>query len=207
MKIEICGAVKSYGGLKVLDGLSLSLPTTGTVCFFGPSGCGKSTLLNCIAGLESLDFGQISGIKDKRISYLFQEDRLLPWNTAAQNIAVVLPGTNRTQRAVDWLNLVGLNGVENQYPGQLSGGMRRRVAIARALAYGGDVYLLDEPFQRLDEQNKNRIADFIEEKTKGKLKILVTHDWQVAKRLSDTIYILNGVPLKIMDKIIKKDAK
>lgn len=207
MKIEIRGAVKSYGDLKVLDGLSLSLPSSGTVCFFGPSGCGKSTLLNCIAGLESLDFGQISGTKDKRISYLFQEDRLLPWNTAVQNIAAVLPGKNGTTQALDWLRLVGLDGVEHQYPCQLSGGMRRRVAIARALAYGGDIYLLDEPFQRLDAKNKDRVADFIEEETTGKLKILVTHDKHVAQRLSDIVYILDGLPLRIMDKIINKDTK
>jgi ABC-type nitrate/sulfonate/bicarbonate transport system ATPase subunit len=85
--------------------------------------------------------------------------------------------------------------------------MKRRIAIARAMAYGGDIYLLDEPFQRLDARNRSRIANFIEEKTKGKLKILVTHDQKEAERLSDIIYILDGIPLKIMDKIVNKGAK
>ncbi|XOQ44620.1 MAG: ABC transporter domain-containing protein [Clostridium sp.] len=207
MNIEIRDAVKSYGSLKVLDRLSMSLPSTGTVCLFGPSGCGKSTLLNCLAGLEMLDSGQICGTKDRRICYLFQEDRLLPWNTAVQNISAVLRGKNSEKQAAEWLRLVGLDGAEHQYPCQLSGGMKRRIAIARAMAYGGDIYLLDEPFQRLDARNRSRIANFIEEKTKGKLKILVTHDQKEAERLSDIIYILDGIPLKIMDKIVNKGAK
>lgn len=201
MGIEIRNAEKSYGGVKVLEGLSLSLPSSGTVCLFGPSGCGKSTLLNCIAGLETLDSGGISGAENLRISYLFQEDRLLPWSTAAQNIAAVLPREDRMLRAAEWLRLVGLSSAQEKYPCQLSGGMRRRVAIARALAFGGDLFLLDEPFQRLDSHSKTEIADFIAETTAGKLKILVTHDRVEADRLSDVIYILNGIPLKILDKI------
>ena len=206
MNIEIQDAMKAYGSVSVLDGFSLSLPSHGTVCLFGPSGCGKSTLLNCIAGLESLDSGLISGIEQKQISYLFQEDRLLPWSTAEQNISAVLPGENSRERALDWLHLVGLDGVGNQYPCQLSGGMRRRVAIARAMAYGGDIYLLDEPFQRLDVHNRRQIADCIEQTTADKLKILVTHDQQEAKRLSDIIYILDGIPLKILDIITRKES-
>ncbi|WP_164919028.1 MULTISPECIES: ABC transporter ATP-binding protein [Acutalibacteraceae] len=205
MGIEIRNAFKSYKSVKVLDGLSLSFPDSGTVCLFGPSGCGKSTLLNCIAGLETLDAGWISGAENLRISYLFQEDRLLPWSTAAQNIAAVLPGRNRMPQALEWLRRVGLDGAQDQYPCQLSGGMRRRVAIARALAFGGDLFLLDEPFQRLDSRSRRKIADLIEKTTAGKLKILVTHDREEADRLSEVICILSGIPLKILDKITNKD--
>ncbi|MCI1964538.1 MAG: ATP-binding cassette domain-containing protein [Oscillospiraceae bacterium] len=201
MEIKVQNAVKSYGSIKVMDGLSLSFPSDGTACLFGPSGCGKSTLLNCMAGLETLDSGLISGVKNLQISYLFQEDRLLPWNTAAQNIAAVLQGKDRMPRAEEWLRRVGLGGARQQYPCQLSGGMRRRVAIARALAFGGDLFLLDEPFQRLDAHSKNEIADLIEKTTAGKPKIMVTHDREEANRLSDIIYILDGIPIKILDKM------
>lgn len=201
MKIEIRNAVKSLKGTKILDGLSLSLPDSGTVCLFGPSGCGKSTLLNCIAGLEPLDAGRISGTENLRISYLFQEDRLLPWSTAAQNIAAVLPRENGMPQALEWLRRVGLDGAQDKFPCELSGGMRRRVAIARALAFGGDLFLLDEPFQRLDSLSRLKIAALIQETTAEKLKILVTHDREEAERFSDVICILNGIPLKILDKI------
>jgi NitT/TauT family transport system ATP-binding protein len=205
MEIEIQNAGKSYHGVKILDGLSLSIPTAGTVCLFGPSGCGKTTLLNCIAGLETLDFGRITGTENLRISYLFQEDRLLPWSTAAQNIAAVLPRENRMLRAAQWLRRVGLEDAQEKYPCQLSGGMRRRVAIARALAFGGDLFLLDEPFQRLDSRSKTEIENLIAMTTAGKSIILVTHDREAAGHLSNLIYILDGIPLKILDKITNND--
>lgn len=201
MEIKVQNAVKSYGSTVILDHFSFLVPSGGTVCLFGPSGCGKSTLLNCIAGLESLDSGKITGTEKKKISYLFQEDRLLPWCTALENISVVLPRHTDPSLARKWLDLVGLDAEWNKYPSQLSGGMRRRVAIARALVYGGDVFLMDEPFQRLDAANKKKAAELIAETTVGKSKILVTHDKREANQLSDIIYILDGIPTRILDKI------
>lgn len=206
MNIEIRKAVKSYRGLVVLDGFSLSLPPRGTVCLIGPSGCGKTTLLNCISGLETLDSGSVSGVRNLKIAYLFQEDRLLPWNTAEQNVAAALPKKSRSQ-AREWLSLVGLEAARNQYPSQLSGGMRRRVALARTLAYGGDLYLLDEPFQRLDDCNREKIAELIRERTAGRLSVLVTHDRREADCLADLVYFLSGTPIKIWDKWDKASQK
>jgi ABC-type nitrate/sulfonate/bicarbonate transport system ATPase subunit len=205
MELEIKNAEKRFDGQTVLRNFSLKLPQIGTVCFFGPSGCGKTTLLNCIAGLETLDSGEIVGTKNHRISYLFQEDRLLPWVSASENVAVVLRGSasQNAAAACEWLERVGLSGEENKRPKELSGGMRQRVAIARALAYGGDLYLLDEPFHALDEKAKADIIALFNEQTPQALKILVTHDAREAELLADITYVLSGPPLNIVNTITK----
>lgn len=198
MSIELKHICKNFNGQKVIDDFSLTLPEKGTVCFFGPSGCGKTTLLNCIAGLLPLDGGSVSGLEYKKISYIFQEDRLLPWVTANENVAVV---TNEDkQSASEWIRLVGLENAENKHPNELSGGMRQRVSIARALAYGGDILLMDEPFHALDSKSRDQVITLIKEKTQDKLKILVTHSMEEAQLLADTIYFLKGIPLRIVDK-------
>lgn len=198
MSIEIKHIHKEFNGQKIIDDFSLSLPEKGTVCFFGPSGCGKTTLLNCIAGLLPLDGGSISGLEHKKISYIFQEDRLLPWVTANENVAVVTNADK--QSASEWIRLVGLENAENKHPNELSGGMRQRVSIARALAYGGDILLMDEPFHALDSKSRDQVITLIKEKTQDKLKILVTHSMEEAQLLADTIYFLKGIPLRIVDK-------
>ncbi len=194
MGIEVRNAWKRLGGQAIFEGLNLKFPEQGTICLFGASGCGKSTLLNCIAGIISLDQGEIIGVSGKKIAYLFQEDRLLPWATAQENISIVLQ--NREMEAEKWLAYVGLAGEGNKYPRELSGGMRRRVAIARALAYGGDILLLDEPFRGLDEENKNVAANLIWKTETAPLKILVTHDRHEAEQFGDEIWFLEGPPLK-----------
>ncbi len=198
MSIEIKHIHKEFNGQKIIDDFSLSLPEKGTVCFFGPSGCGKTTLLNCIAGLLPLDGGSISGLEHKKISYIFQEDRLLPWVTANENVAVVTNADRKS--ASEWIRLVGLENAENKHPNELSGGMRQRVSIARALAYGGDILLMDEPFHALDSKSRDQVITLIKEKTQDKLKILVTHSMEEAQLLADTIYFLKGIPLRIVDK-------
>jgi NitT/TauT family transport system ATP-binding protein len=162
--------------------------------------CGKTTLLNCIAGLLPLDGGSISGAEHKKFSYVFQEDRLLPWVTANENVAVALNlGKPAYTQASQWLKLVGLEDAQNKHPNELSGGMRQRVSIARALAYGGDVLLMDEPFHALDSKSRDQIISLIKEKTPNILKILVTHSMEEAKMLADVTYIFEGIPLKITD--------
>lgn len=205
MELDIKNASKRFEGKTVLDDFSLKFPQSGVVCLFGPSGCGKTTLLNCIAGLEHLDSGEIAGEKGHKISYLFQEDRLLPWISARENVAAVLHGNEQqnAEEAARWLSLVGLRGEEEKFPNELSGGMRQRVAIARALAYGGDLYLLDEPFHALDAEAKQDVIALIREKTPNALKILVTHDAAAAETLSDIIYFLSGPPVKIINTITK----
>lgn len=205
MELEIRNANKQFEGKTVLKDFSLKFPQSGVVCLFGPSGCGKTTLLNCIAGLEHLDSGEMAGITGRKISYLFQEDRLLPWISANENIAAVLHGSaqQNVKKASGWLAQVGLSGEEEKHPDELSGGMRQRVAIARALAYGGDLYLLDEPFHALDETTKQEVISLILEKTPDALKILVTHDAEEAKSLADITYVLSGPPVRIVHTITK----
>ena len=203
MELEIRNAVKRFEDKTVLNEFSLKFPKQGVVCLFGPSGCGKTTLLNCIAGLEKLDSGEILGLQNRKISCLFQEDRLLPWISARDNISVVLraAGGENFAKAEELLAKVGLAGEGNKRPDQLSGGMRQRVSIARALAYGGDIYLMDEPFHALDDAKKQEIIALFREMTPDALKILVTHDKREAELLADVICFLSGPPLEIVHTI------
>ena len=170
MPIEIRSLQAGYGEAPVLDRVSLTLPDQGVVAFTGPSGSGKTTLLRVLAGLLLPQAGSVKGLAGKRISMVFQEDRLLPWCTVRQN--VVLAGDEKTARSC--LAQVELEEDMDRYPGALSGGMQRRVAIARALCFRGDVLMLDEPFKGLDDALKTRLIPHIRQS--APLIFLVTHD-------------------------------
>jgi NitT/TauT family transport system ATP-binding protein len=160
----------------VLSGISLTLPENGAVALVGPSGSGKTTLLRVLAGLERPKDGQVEGLSGKRVTMVFQEDRLLPWYSAFENVLLALPDTmpDRERVARNWLSCMELADAADQLPAELSGGMCRRVALARALAYGGDILLLDEPFNGLDDALRSRVAAHI--KNAAPLIVLVTHD-------------------------------
>ncbi len=153
----------AYGGKPIFDGLNLSLGEI--TCVTGPSGCGKTTLLRLVAGLLIPQSGTITGVPD-RVSMVFQEDRLLPWCTALENIAAVLPPAEEN-KAEKWLERVELGSLRDSYPDTMSGGQRRRVALARALAYsweipaGGGLLILDEPFKGFDPELTDRMAALI----------------------------------------------
>ena len=206
MKLTIQDACKSYEGHPVLEQLCLELPEKGTVCLFGPSGCGKTTLFNCIAGLEKLDSGAILGMEGRRVAYMFQEDRLLPWINARENVEVVQRHSDEKQ-AQKWLEAVGLGEDGDKCPSELSGGMRQRVALARALAFGGDVILLDEPFRALDPKTRLRMETLVQEHSREALKLLVTHDREEAQFLADQILYLEGPPLRIVRREIPSDRR
>lgn len=200
MNLEITHAFKSYGGREVLRDFTLQFPESGVFCLFGPSGCGKTTLVNCLAGLTPLDSGSVAGTKGRRISCVFQEDRLLPWASAEENIAAVFHDRKEgLRKAAEWLRKVGLQGEEKKKPREMSGGMCRRVALARALAYGGDLFLLDEPFQRLDEKNRENMMKLTLEAVQGKLAVFITHNLAEKDKMADVSYILDGTPLKIVE--------
>lgn len=190
-----------YGEQVVLADFSLSLPETGTVALMGPTGCGKTTLLRVLSGLLEPQSGRVCGLAGKRVAVLFQEDRLLPWLSARDNVAAVLE-KGETARAEQALRDVGLP--ENAFgkrPAELSGGMRRRVALARLLAYGGDVWLLDEPFKGLDADSRARVMQTVKRAGQGKLMVLVTHEKAEAQALSERIVTLAGPPLRRTDEI------
>lgn len=182
----------SYGDTVVLQDVSWRLPENGIVCLWGPSGCGKTTFLRLLAGLESPRGGKLLR-RSKRVSMVFQEDRLLPWLTAVQNVMVV--GVDETV-AVEYLQALGLTAEEMQsLPSNLSGGQQRRVALARALAADSDYLLLDEPFNGLDENTWQNVIPLIAAYAEKKTVVLVTHIREQAEALNASFISLKSVPL------------
>jgi NitT/TauT family transport system ATP-binding protein len=180
---------KSFSGQTLFNNMSLNISLNKTTAIAGPSGSGKTTLLRLIAGLDKDFKGTITGVPE-RISFMFQEDRLLPWKDVKGNIEFVLKG-NMEKTAMDAavnqiIEEVRLSGHENKTPSSLSGGMKRRVALARAFCYPSDLLILDEPFNGLDAQLKKDMADLFDRLfiRAGKSAIIVTHDAEVIKGLS-----------------------
>lgn len=185
MPIQAEKLTKKYADKTVLKDLTLTFPERGIVCLLGASGIGKTTVLRLFAGLEKPDSGSIAGLENKKISMVFQNDRLLPGFTALENIAAV----TSSETAMLWLERMELGDAAGKKPAELSGGMCRRVALARALAFGGDVLLLDEPFKGLDKELKKHIIPYIKEFSENALVIFVTHDDQEAA-IADAVFEL-----------------
>ncbi|MBR4434583.1 MAG: ABC transporter ATP-binding protein [Clostridia bacterium] len=161
---------------EVLKNLSLEISEGETIAVMGASGSGKTTLIKLLLGLIKPDSGTVDGMGTKRVSAVFQEDRLLPWYSAKENVALVFSGRTKSEReraALELLAELELDAADKPIR-ELSGGMRRRVAIARALAYGGDLLLLDEPLKGLDAELKARVAQSI--KRRFSTILLITHD-------------------------------
>ncbi len=176
--IELNNLTVILDGRAVLDRLTASVSDTQTTAVMGASGAGKTTLLRALAGLQKPDAGAITGMEGRRVAFVFQEDRLLQWKSALENVALV----SDAEHAARWLTRLGLKDAMRLLPKELSGGMRRRVAVARALAYGGDLLLLDEPFGGLDAQSKAVTAEAI--LAAGLPIVLSTHDNEEANLLN-----------------------
>lgn len=166
--LELSNISKSFEGKPVLENYSLCL-SPGIYAVIGSSGIGKTTLLRIIAGLEKYT-GTVAGAG--RISYCFQEPRLLPWCTAVENVALV----SDKSTAAALLSRMGLEKELCAYPAELSGGMQRRVALARALAAPCDTLLLDEPLTGLDVHTREAVLEVIRDSAQGKTVLFVTHD-------------------------------
>ncbi len=181
------------------------------VSIVGPSGCGKSTFLRIISGLENAFEGELylDGMPVKKpnreIGFVFQQYALFPWRTACENIEFGLEimgvnGFDRRTRALDYIRMFDLQGFEDLYPYQLSGGMQQRVAIARTLICNPKIVLMDEPFGSLDSQTRNDMQEFllkIRRKRKDTI-LFVTHNVDEAVFLSDRIVILSRRPARIL---------
>ncbi len=191
---ELRGLTLSFGPKRVLEGFSLSLPGEGITALSGPSGCGKTTLLRVLAGLEPLQAGTVEGLDPADTVLLFQENRLLPWRTAAQQIADVLPGAGRGD-AEAWLALAGLAGEGERYPAALSGGMARRLALVRAMALAAERrawLLLDEPFTGGDEGRAEALMEAV--RGLGLPVLLCAHEAHTLS-MADRVVRLSGPPL------------
>lgn len=184
----------SYGKKQVIRDLDLTLKRGELLAVMGASGCGKSTLLHLIAGLRKPTNGMIE-CNAERIAYVFQEPRLFPWLTVEENLrAVCSESENTDEQITQALALVELENARALSPAQLSGGMKSRVSLARALVYGGDLFLLDEPFSALDEALRIRLTQELRNYCKEKdiTAILVTHQSNDAELFADRILRLDS---------------
>ena len=191
MDVILRDVCKSYGENRVLDRLSWTFPGGQISCVQGPSGCGKTTLLRLIAGLEAPDSGEIRGADGKKISAVFQENRLLENLTAEKNILLTAkPGFARTDaRAL--LDELGLPDAAQRRVRELSGGMQRRVAVARSLAADYELLLLDEPLTGLDGETRLQVLRRIQANLKGRTAIWITHDPDTAALLDAPVLRLD----------------
>lgn len=186
--IRIESLTKKFGQQTVFENLNLNIPFNKTTVISGPSGSGKTTLLRIIAGLDRDYTGNISGVPST-VSFMFQEDRLLPWRSVKGNIEFVLKsviGEAEMSSAISQiLEDVQLTGHEDKFPSSLSGGMKRRAALARALCFPYELLILDEPFNGLDSQLKDDIILLFKKLfvDTEKTAIIVTHDKEVIQKL------------------------
>ncbi|MBQ8214542.1 MAG: ATP-binding cassette domain-containing protein [Clostridia bacterium] len=190
--LEFQNVCFAYGKKQVLTDLSFTLSDGEILAVMGESGCGKSTLLQLVAGFLKPKSGIILNQACK-ISYAFQEPRLFPWLTVTENLRAVLSDKDTADsRIADALDTVSLSDAAHLYPDELSGGMKSRASLARALAYGGDLYLLDEPFAALNEELRAELSIKLRERIRqsGASAILVTHQRADAELMADRILML-----------------
>ena len=191
--------------LPVLNGVSLCAAEGEFISICGPSGCGKSTILHILSGMLTPDKGAVHRDGSPSISMMSQKDMLLPWRTVLQNAVLPaelsgMPVKPALEKAGAILPLFGLEGFGNSYPSQLSGGMLQRAALLRTYLSGGNFWLLDEPFGKLDAITRESLQNWLLRvgRQAGAAVILVTHDIEEAVFLSDRIYILSERPGKII---------
>jgi NitT/TauT family transport system ATP-binding protein len=200
--LRVSNVSLSYGGEPVLEGASLKVGSGQFVSLVGPSGSGKSSLLRVAMGLQKPFAGSVDlGRAKSEVGILFQDDALLPWRTARQNVSLGLRfrGMSKHEalnKADEWLANLGLEGLEDRYPRRLSGGQRKRVALAQVLALEPKLLLMDEPFASLDAIVRTKIIqDVVQLVEKEKIAVLlVTHDLEEAISLSDVVYLLSQGP-------------
>ena len=199
--------------IDALNNINLDVNENDFIALVGPSGCGKSTLLSIIGGLEDITKGNITKKENLKIGYMFQEDCLFPFLTIYENCVLGLKITKTyTKENIDkvkrLLKTYGLKDFINNYPKDLSGGMRQRVALIRTLALNPDLLLLDEPFSALDYQMRidvsNDVLNII--RKENKTLIIVTHDISEAISLCNKIVVLTKRPSSIK-KIYNIDFK
>jgi len=203
--------------ITVLEDVTFSVDRDEFVCLVGPSGCGKSTMLRIIAGLEKADSGEIlfhgqpQTSPNPKITMIFQLFGLLPWKTALENVEVPLEvlgikKETRLETARSYLRMVGLEGFENTYPHDLSGGMKQRVGIARALALQPEVLLMDEPFSSLDELTAKTLRELVLEIWRDpslptNTFVMVSHNVEEAVYMADRVLVMSPRPGRVVGEV------
>lgn len=198
------------GKVPAVAGMNLAVREHEFVALIGPSGCGKTTTLNAMAGLVTPDRGRVllagEGVKgvSGKVGYISQADNLLPWRTVLDNVALGLelrrvPKKQRHAQARELIARMGLEGFEQSYPHELSGGMKKRVSIARVLAIDPAVLFMDEPFGPLDMFTKEKLQDDLLEiwEGSGKTIVYVTHDLTEAIALADRVVLISARPGRV----------
>ncbi|HLQ19022.1 MAG TPA: ABC transporter ATP-binding protein, partial [Tabrizicola sp.] len=230
LRLETRHLVRSFGGRRVVDDVSLTVAAGQVTCLLGPSGCGKSTTLRMIAGVERADAGEVlldgqvvagPGVhvppEVRSVGLMFQDFALFPHLTVADNVGFGLRAdrAERARRVGELLERVDLSGFDKKHPHELSGGEQQRVALARALAPKPKVMLMDEPFSGLDNRLRDGIRDRTLEllKEEGAAVLLVTHEPDEAMRMADEIALMRqgrvvqkGAPYNVYNAPVDKAA-
>lgn len=196
-------AIAAVPARQVLGPVAFKVAPGERVCLFGPSGCGKSTTLNLISGLDMDVEGRIER-SGGRLAFVFQEPRLLPWRTCAENVALVLKGAPDARRAATrWLEEMGVAASADTYPQRLSLGMARRVSMARAFAVDPALLILDEPFASLDRPTATRLRDLLLATAirQGTAVIAVTHDPLEAAIIGHRVLVMGGSPTTVVREV------
>ena len=210
-KIRIENISKSFDGDKIIDNISINVEEGELVSILGPSGCGKSTIFNIIAGLLKQDSGKVD--VNGKLSYMYQKDLLLPYKTIIDNVSLPLvlrkeKKSEAREEVRQYFKVFGLEGYEDKYPKELSGGMRQRANFMRTYVNSNDIMLLDEPFGALDSITKSSMQKWlldIRKKVTSTI-LLITHDIEEAILLSDRIYVISNKPSSVsMEIVVDRD--
>ena len=219
VELRLKGVSKSHSfeerKIDILKNITFSVKKRESISIVGPSGCGKTTLIRIMAGFEKPTKGILT-FKGKPVNgptpgimMIFQSFALLPWKTILENVEIALldkPRKERREIALKYIDLVGLDGFEESYPRELSGGMKQRVGIARAICREPEILLLDEPFSTLDPLTANNLKNeilrlFYSKRLKPDVLITVTHSVEEAVYISDRILVISQRPGKIIEDI------
>lgn len=191
----------SYGAITVLKDITLQVNPGEVAVLVGPSGCGKTTILNLLSGHIQPTAGTVQ--RTGNIRTVYQQDGLFPWLTVAENINMGLQfigdAAQQEKERLELVELIHLEGFENHYPHQLSGGMKQRVELARALAGQSDILLMDEPFSALDYQTRLRMRQELVRilAQRPRTVLFVTHDIEEAAQLADRVWVLSKRPATV----------